>query len=106
MSRVLLNQHGLTLLELMIAMALALLIMLTATGLLLSSKAAYISQNQIATVQESGRYAVQLVSRAIRQSAYPPINEADRKSVVSGKSVSVRVDLGGRRIIKKKKRQT
>src|SRR3546814_16732986 len=29
---------------------------------------------------------------------------ADRKSVVSGKSVSVRVDLGGRRIIKKKKK--
>src|SRR3546814_14017678 len=28
----------------------------------------------------------------------------DRKSVVSGKSVSVRVDLGGRRIIKKTKR--
>src|SRR3546814_16430575 len=27
--------------------------------------------------------------------------EADRKSVVSGKSVSVRVDLGGGRIIKK-----
>src|SRR3546814_21167406 len=27
----------------------------------------------------------------------------DRKSVVSGKSVSVRVDLGGRRIIKQKK---
>src|SRR3546814_15844207 len=29
----------------------------------------------------------------------------DRKSVVEGKSVSVRVDLGGRRIIKKKKQQ-
>src|SRR3546814_18200332 len=29
----------------------------------------------------------------------------DRKSVVSGKSVSVRVDLGGRRIIKKKKQK-
>src|SRR3546814_5543975 len=29
----------------------------------------------------------------------------DRKSVVWGKSVSVRVDLGGRRIIKKKKQQ-
>src|SRR3546814_1979619 len=28
----------------------------------------------------------------------------DRKRVVSGKSVSVRVDLGGRRIIKKKKK--
>src|SRR3546814_18631099 len=31
---------------------------------------------------------------------------AERKSVVSGKSVSVRVDLGGRRIIKKKNRLT
>src|SRR3546814_11556343 len=31
--------------------------------------------------------------------------QADRKRVVSGKSVSVRVDLGGRRIIKKKKPQ-
>src|SRR3546814_13169095 len=30
---------------------------------------------------------------------------ADRKSVVSGKSVSVRVALGGRRIIQKKKQQ-
>src|SRR3546814_16677113 len=29
----------------------------------------------------------------------------DRKSVVSGKSVSVRVDLGGRRIIRKKKKK-
>src|SRR3546814_17511620 len=29
----------------------------------------------------------------------------DRKSVVSGKSVSVRVDLGGRRGIKKKKKE-
>src|SRR3546814_14200459 len=31
------------------------------------------------------------------------LEQADRKSVVSGKSVSVRVDLGGRRTIKKKK---
>src|SRR3546814_12224238 len=31
---------------------------------------------------------------------------ADRKSAVSGKSVSVRVDLGGRRIIKKKTAHT
>src|SRR3546814_13438524 len=29
----------------------------------------------------------------------------DRKSVVSGKSVSVRVDLGGRRLLKKKKKK-
>src|SRR3546814_18186846 len=33
-------------------------------------------------------------------------DRTDRKSVVEGKRVSVRVDLGGRRIIKKKKRDT
>src|SRR3546814_8869838 len=33
------------------------------------------------------------------------LQRKDRKSVVSGKSVSVRVDLGGRRIIKTKKKQ-
>src|SRR3546814_20473212 len=38
---------------------------------------------------------------ALLGSALP--GEGDRKSVVSGKSVSVRVDLGGRRFIKKKK---
>src|SRR3546814_21085898 len=32
--------------------------------------------------------------------------EGDRKSVVEGKSVSVRVDLGGRRIINKKKERS
>src|SRR3546814_14984248 len=37
---------------------------------------------------------------------YPGARVEDRKSVVSGKSVSVRVDLGGRRIIKKKTTRT
>src|SRR3546814_13041425 len=36
----------------------------------------------------------------------PRLVERDRKSVVEGKSVSVRVDLGGRRIIKKKNNTT
>src|SRR3546814_18224584 len=34
------------------------------------------------------------------------VSGEDRKSVVSGKSVSVRVDLGGRRIIKKKNQKS
>src|SRR3546814_2310192 len=35
-----------------------------------------------------------------------PVGQVDRESVVEGKSVAVRVDLGGRRIIKKKKKET
>src|SRR3546814_20330027 len=41
-------------------------------------------------------------------SVYGPVTDSydvDRKSVVKGKSVSVLVDLGGRRIIKKKKKE-
>src|SRR3546814_12597193 len=34
-----------------------------------------------------------------------PLCAADRKSVVEGKRVSVRLDLGGRRIIKKKNKE-
>src|SRR3546814_13347992 len=36
---------------------------------------------------------------------HPQPGEEDRKSVVEGKSVSVRVNLGGRRFIKKKKKK-
>src|SRR3546814_13551544 len=39
--------------------------------------------------------------KRVRQAFYQAID--DRKSVVEGKSVSVRVDLGGRRLSKKKK---
>src|SRR3546814_15613800 len=35
---------------------------------------------------------------------FDALDEQDRKSVVEGKSVSVRVDLGGRRNIKKQKK--
>src|SRR3546814_12805484 len=48
-------------------------------------------------LKRSARPLYQLLRRTINKSY------ADRKSVVEGKSVSVRVDLGGRRIIKKKR---
>src|SRR3546814_20438458 len=52
--------------------------------------------------------AVGFGSPAIAVPPPKPIEKAGiaRKSVVEGKSVAVRVDLGGRRIIKKKKNQT
>src|SRR3546814_14593386 len=43
------------------------------------------------------------VGRGMEEAVPVPGFPLDRKSGVSGKSVSVRVDLGGRRILKKKK---
>src|SRR3546814_13492385 len=50
--------------------------------------------------------AAQMIPIALAQQLLVDLagrGQRDRKSVVSGKSVSVRVDLGGRSIIKKKK---
>src|SRR3546814_12059787 len=47
----------------------------------------------------------QLARRLALRACWLDRGRSDRKSVVEGKSVSVRVDLGGRRIIKKKHRK-
>src|SRR3546814_13965817 len=50
------------------------------------------------------RHAASQLYFVLEGEGYTEVNgERDRKSVVEGKSVSVRVDLGGRRIMKKKK---
>src|SRR3546814_15303440 len=52
------------------------------------------------------RLAAMRFSSSAELRGQPDRRLVDRKSVVSGKSVSVRVDLGGRRIIKKTTRET
>jgi type IV pilus assembly protein PilW len=56
--------------ELMIAITLGLLILLVTTSLLLSSKAGYIAEDQLVQLHETGRYATEVLARAIRQTGY------------------------------------
>src|SRR3546814_14725976 len=69
----------------------------------LRSDTAHISYgvSKAAIVMLTYAMATQHGRQGVRTNAIAP-GLIDRKSVVSGKSVSVRVDLGGRRIIKKK----
>lgn len=64
------RQAGLTLVELMISITLGLIVLLAATALLLSSKSAYTSQDDGGRLQDSARYAMENMSRSLRQSAY------------------------------------
>src|SRR3546814_15774067 len=54
----------------------------------------------------SGRDERRTCATRVNKQSGASHSKGDRKSVVQGKSVSVRVDLGGRRIIKKKNKIT
>lgn len=64
------HQRGISITELMVAMTIGLFITLLATGLLASNQAAYLAQDQHVQVQETGRYAMEMLARAIRQAGY------------------------------------
>ncbi|WP_034298345.1 PilW family protein [Herbaspirillum sp. RV1423] len=66
------RQQGLTLIELMIAMTLGMGVALAAAALLNAAKSSYLAVNDNAQVQESGRYALDLIARSLRQANYVP----------------------------------
>jgi len=64
------RQHGLTLVELMIAMVLGLVLVAGAIQLLVSNKQSYRLQDSLSRLQENGRFAIQLLSDDIRMSGF------------------------------------
>lgn len=64
------RQAGLSLIELMIGIALSLLLILGVTQIFLSSKTTYSSNQALSTVQENGRFAIELLSRDVRNAGY------------------------------------
>ncbi|MDY7579803.1 PilW family protein [Herbaspirillum sp. RTI4] len=65
-------QSGLTLIELMVAMALGLLVTLAASALLLASKTNYLHVDDSARINDNGHYALEIIARSIRQAGYFP----------------------------------
>lgn len=64
------RQAGLSLVELMIAITLSSLLMLGVVQVFLSSKATYTSNQALSAIQESGRFAIELLARDIRNTGY------------------------------------
>jgi type IV pilus assembly protein PilW len=64
-----LREAGLTLVEMMVAMAIGLGVMLAAGRLLGLANDAYAAQAESAALDDAGRYALELVGRAVRQAA-------------------------------------
>ena len=63
-------QQGISLIELMVGITLSLLLILGVTQIFLTSKNTYSSNQALSAVQESGRFAVELMARDIRNAGY------------------------------------
>ena len=71
------RQRGVTLVELMIAMTVALIVTAVATSLLVSTKSGYVAQMDSAQVLDTGRHAIDTLSRTVRQASYVNWDSAD-----------------------------
>lgn len=75
------RQHGITLVELMVASTLGLLVILAAISLMLVSRHTYVALDEQIAVQETGHYAMAILARSARQASWsdwPPGDSALR----------------------------
>ena len=70
------QQQGLTLIELLIAMTLSLGVGLAALALLGAAKLSYLSIYDQALLQDSGHFATEIISQALRQANFVPYDDA------------------------------
>lgn len=62
--------RGATLAELLVALAVSTVAMVMAAGMLVSANAAYLAQMAAAALDDSGRFALESITRAVRQAAF------------------------------------
>ncbi|NHZ89206.1 hypothetical protein F2P45_09275 [Massilia sp. CCM 8733] len=71
------RQTGLGLVELLVALVLGLLVSLAAAALLVSAQSGYAAQHQLAQTDDAGRFALETIERAVRQSAWVDLERED-----------------------------
>ncbi|MBZ2206963.1 PilW family protein [Massilia soli] len=71
------RQRGLSMAELMVAVAVGLLVLLFAGAMLVSANRGHAAQEESARLDDSGRFALEAIARAVRQTAYVNWDRAD-----------------------------
>jgi type IV pilus assembly protein PilW len=84
------SQLGLTLVELLIAMTLGLLVLLAIGSIYVSSRQTFRMQDDNARLQETGRYALEVMGRSIRQAGFwnMSISAVDRATGFGGTAIA------------------
>lgn len=84
------SQQGLTMVELLVAMTLGLVILLAIGSVYLGSRATYRIQEDNARLQETGRYALEVLGRSLRQAGYwnIPISPVSKATAFGGTAIT------------------
>lgn len=64
------RERGVTLVELMVSMTIGLFVVAIATVVLVSAKSGYVAQADSTQILDTGRHAIDIVSRTVRQASY------------------------------------
>ena len=70
LSTIIQKQHGFSLIEIMIALVIALILMVAIGQVFLGNKQAYKTQEDLSRMQEDARFAIEAMSRSIRMAGY------------------------------------
>lgn len=70
------RQRGFTLTELMIGLVLGALVVLAATSMVVTSRGTYRTQDEATRLAENGRFALELLTRQIRQAGYTEFGDS------------------------------
>jgi len=82
------TQRGFTLIELMIAMTIGLILMLVIGTVFTSSRQAFRVQEDNARIQESGRFALEIIGRSIKQAGHAEIPFTGFKVAFTGDAIT------------------
>lgn len=89
------SQRGFSLVELMIAMTLGLVLLLVIGTVFVSSRQIFREQEDNARLQESGRYALEIIGRSIKQAGHVEVPFTGFKVAFEGTAISGTNGAGG-----------
>ncbi len=81
-------QQGFTLVELMISVTISLILLLVVTTVFTSSRQVFRVQEENARIQESGRFALEIIGRSIKQAGYADIPFTGFKVAFTGTAIN------------------
>ncbi len=84
-------QQGLTIVELMVAMVIGLILILGATGVLLTNRQAFNATEGLSSIQDSSRIAVDMLARDLRAAGGHPCLAVEMNDYTSGGNVAAEI---------------